>query len=149
MNSPVYLKGRSSALTHCITFMHTSLFSPMQVQQSILNKNINARCNNLKELQFIWENLSILKKSLDPNLWISQLGIQIYIGWSQIPLKINGPHYGPQDLVTVFLGIQIGVDKMQLCSLSVASACPFHNRPSTMRHPVQNIDISKPLTHMP
>jgi hypothetical protein len=34
---------------------------------------------------------------------------------------------GPQDLVTISLCIQIAIDKMQLCSLSVASAClPAH-----------------------
>jgi hypothetical protein len=34
---------------------------------------------------------------------------------------------GPKDLVTVSLCIQIAIDKMQLCSLSVAYACPHHN----------------------
>jgi hypothetical protein len=36
---------------------------------------------------------------------------------------------GPQDLVTVSLCIQIAIDKMQLVSLSVAHACPYHNPP--------------------
>ena len=31
---------------------------------------------------------------------------------------------GPQDLVTVSLCIQIAIDKMQLCLLSVAYTCP-------------------------
>jgi hypothetical protein len=34
---------------------------------------------------------------------------------------------GPQDLITVSLCIQIVIDKIQLCSLSVAYACPYHN----------------------
>ena len=34
---------------------------------------------------------------------------------------------GPQDLVMVSLCIQIVVDKMQLCLLSVAHACPYNN----------------------
>jgi hypothetical protein len=56
---------------------------------------------------------------------------------------------GLQDLVTVSLCIQIGINKMQLCSLCVASAClpacPYHN--PTMGHSVHNVDISKPLAH--
>ena len=43
------------------------------------------------------------------------LGRQICIGWSQ-----NRPHNGPQDLITVFLCVQIAIDKMQLCSLTPA-----------------------------
>jgi hypothetical protein len=43
---------------------------------------------------------------------------------------------GPQDLTTVSLCNQIAIDKMQLCSLSVAYACPYHN-----------VDISKLLAH--
>jgi hypothetical protein len=31
---------------------------------------------------------------------------------------------GPQDLIMVSLCIQIDIDQMQLCSLSVAYACP-------------------------
>jgi hypothetical protein len=34
---------------------------------------------------------------------------------------------GPQDLVKVFLCIEIDIDKMQLSLLSVAYACPYHN----------------------
>jgi hypothetical protein len=52
---------------------------------------------------------------------------------------------GPQDLVTVFLCIQIAIDKMQLCSLFVTYACPYHNPIATMGHSVHNVDISKPL----
>ena len=36
---------------------------------------------------------------------------------------------GPQDLVMASLFIQMVIDKMQLCSLSVAYACPYHNSP--------------------
>ena len=50
---------------------------------------------------------------------------------------------GPQDLVTVSLWIQIDIDKIQLCSLSVAYACLYHN--PTMG-PVFKVDI-KPLAH--
>jgi hypothetical protein len=32
----------------------------------------------------------------------------------------------PQDLVTLSLCIQIAIDKMQLCSLSVTYSCPYH-----------------------
>ena len=54
---------------------------------------------------------------------------------------------GPQDLVTVSLCIQIAIDKMKFCLLSVAYACPYHNPTPTMEHSVHNIDISKPLAH--
>jgi hypothetical protein len=37
----------------------------------------------------------------------------------------------PQDLVTVSLCIQISIDKMQLCSLSVACASPYYNPTTT------------------
>ena len=53
----------------------------------------------------------------------------------------------PQDLVTVSLCIQIAIDKIQLCSLSVAYACPYHNPTATMGHSFHNVDISKPLAH--
>ena len=53
----------------------------------------------------------------------------------------------PQDLVTVSQCIQIDIDEMQLCLLSVAYACPYHNSTATMGHSVHNIDISKPLAH--
>ena len=54
---------------------------------------------------------------------------------------------GTQDLVTVSLCIQIAIDKMQLCSLSVAYACPYHNPTATMGNSLHNIDISKLLAH--
>ena len=56
---------------------------------------------------------------------------------------------GPQDLVTVSLCIQIAIDKMQVCSLSIAYACPYHNATATatMGHSVHNVDISKTLAH--
>jgi hypothetical protein len=52
---------------------------------------------------------------------------------------------GPQDLVTVSLCIEIAIDKMQLCLLSVDYACPYHNPTTTMGHSVHNVDINKPL----
>jgi hypothetical protein len=44
----------------------------------------------------------------------------------------NGAH-----LVTVSLCIQIAINEMQLCSLSLAYACPYHNPTATMEHSVQ------------
>jgi hypothetical protein len=57
-------------------------------------------------------------------------------------------HEGPQDPFTVSLCIKIAIDKIQLSSLSVAYACPYHNPTATMEHSVHNVDISKPLSHM-
>ena len=50
-------------------------------------------------------------------------------------------------LVTVFLCIQIAINKMQLCSLSVDFAYTYHNPTATMGHSVHNFDISKQLAH--
>ena len=55
---------------------------------------------------------------------------------------------GPQDLITVSLSIQIAIDKMQLCSLSVAYTSPYHNPTATTWLSVHNVDISKLLTHI-
>jgi hypothetical protein len=52
---------------------------------------------------------------------------------------------GPQNLVTVPLCIQIAIDKMQLHSLYVAYACPYHNPTATMGHSVHKVDISTSL----
>ena len=41
------------------------------------------------------------------------------------------------------LCIQIAIDKIKLCSLSVVYACPYHNPTTTMGH---SVHISKPLT---
>jgi hypothetical protein len=54
---------------------------------------------------------------------------------------------GPQDIITVSLCIQISIDKMQLCSLSIAYAYPYHYPTATMGHSVHNVDISKLLAH--
>ena len=48
----------------------------------------------------------------------------------------------PQDLVTVFLWFEISINKMQLCLLSLAYACSYHNPTATMGQ----VGISKP-TH--
>jgi hypothetical protein len=50
----------------------------------------------------------------------------------------------PQNLLTVSLCIQIAIDKMPFCSLSIAYSCPYHN-PPTMGH---SVHISKPQVHM-
>jgi hypothetical protein len=50
----------------------------------------------------------------------------------------------PQDCVMVSLCIQIAIDKMLLCSLSVAYACPYHN--PTTGH---SVDIRDPHWLLP
>jgi hypothetical protein len=55
---------------------------------------------------------------------------------------------GPQDFITICLCIQMPIDKMQLCSLSVAYAFPHHNPTATMGHSVHKVDSNKPLAHM-
>jgi hypothetical protein len=54
---------------------------------------------------------------------------------------------GPQDLVTVSLCIQIAINKMQLCSLSVANTYAYQNPTATIGHSVHNVDIRKQLAH--
>jgi hypothetical protein len=51
---------------------------------------------------------------------------------------------GPQDLVTVSLCIEIAINKMQLCSLSVAH---ITSPTATMGHSVHKVEINKPLPH--
>ncbi len=41
---------------------------------------------------------------------------------------------GPQDLVMVSLCIQTAINKMHLCSFSIAYACPYHNPTAIMGH---------------
>ncbi len=41
---------------------------------------------------------------------------------------------GPQGLVMVSVCIQIAINEMHLCSLSVAYACPYHNPTAAMGH---------------
>ena len=57
---------------------------------------------------------------------------------------MNGTTMGLR-IASRYLCIQIAIDKMQLCSLSVAYARPYPN--PTMGHSVHNVDISKPLAH--
>jgi hypothetical protein len=54
---------------------------------------------------------------------------------------------GPKDLVTISLCIQIAINIMQLCLLSIPYACPYHNPTASMGHSVHNVDIRKPLAH--
>ncbi len=47
---------------------------------------------------------------------------------------------GPRDLVTVSLCIQNAINKMHLCSLSIAYAWPYHNPTATMGHSIHKIE---------
>jgi hypothetical protein len=55
---------------------------------------------------------------------------------------------GPQGLITVSLCIQMSIDRMQMYSLSIAHACPYHSLNPTVGHSVHNVDISKPTRHL-
>jgi hypothetical protein len=57
---------------------------------------------------------------------------------------MNGTTMGIRILLR-YICIQIAIDKMQLCSLSKAHACPYRNPTATMGHSVHNIDISNQL----
>jgi hypothetical protein len=57
----------------------------------------------------------------------------VYMRWSADEWHDSGP----RDLFTIWLCIQIAIDKMQLSLLSVAYACPHHNPTSTMVHSQQ------------
>ena len=94
------------------------------------------KCKAQQFQRFYWvtvhlSNQSIEINELGPNLVISRDWEYRYASVGHSYLKRNGPHNGPQDLVTVFLCIQISIDKMQLCLLSIANACPYHN-PTSM-----------------
>jgi hypothetical protein len=51
---------------------------------------------------------------------------------------------GLQDLFKVSLCIQIPIDKMQLCPLSVDYASPYHNPTTAMGHSVHNVANCSP-----
>ena len=74
------------------------------------------------------------------------MGLCIIMVKHEVMVTDDWHNNGPQDLITVSLCIQIAIDKMQLCSLSVV-AVPYHNPTATMGHSVLNIDISKLLDH--
>ncbi len=58
---------------------------------------------------------------------------------------MNGTTMGLR--ISSHLCIQNAINKMQLCSLYITNACPYHNPTATMGHSIHNVDISKPLTH--
>ena len=43
--------------------------------------------------------------------------------------------------------LEHAIDKIQLCSLSIVYACPYHNPTATMGHSVHNVDIGKLHSH--
>jgi hypothetical protein len=81
-------------------------------------------------MEDVWDHISFKELCTDPcdmGLWIIMLKHEV--------MEVEEWHdNGPQDLVTVSFCIQISIDKMQLCSLSIAYACPYHNPTATMGH---------------
>ena len=63
-----------------------------------------------------------------------EMGLCIIILKHEVMVVDKWHDNGPQDLDTVSLCIQIAIDKMLLCLLSVAYACRYHN--PTMGHSV-------------
>ena len=90
-----------------------------------------------------WDILSFQELCTDP----CYMGPCIIMLKHEVRAAEEWHNNGPQDLVTVSLCIHIGIARMQLCSLYVAYACPYHNPTATMGHSVHNVDISKPLAH--
>ena len=87
---------------------------------------------------FCFQELCTDPCDMGPSIFILKHGVMEANEWHD-----NGPQY----LVTVSLCIQIDIDKMQLCSVSVTYACPYHNPTATMGHCVHNVNIRKPLAH--
>ena len=56
--------------------------------------------------------------------------------------------YGPQDLVTEALCIQIAIHKRQLCLLSAAYACPYHNPTATISKPARPHNTIYSVCHL-
>ena len=95
----------------------------------VLNKNIDETWNNLKnvtELQFIQGNQSIEINELGPNLWISHDWEYRFAAVGHIYLKKLTSQWASGTRQCILCN-QITINKMKLCSLSVAYACPYHN----------------------
>ncbi len=90
-----------------------------------------------------WDVFSFQELCTDP----CNIGPSIIMLQHKVMVVEEWHNNGPQDLVTVSLCIQNGINKIHLCSLSITYACPYHNPTATMGHSIHNVDISKPLTH--
>ncbi len=90
-----------------------------------------------------WDVFSFQELCTDP----CNMGPCIIMLQHEVMVVDEWHNNGPQDLITVSLCIQNAINKMHLCSLSIAYACPYHNPTATMGHSIHNVDISKPLTH--
>jgi hypothetical protein len=77
-----------------------------------------------------WENFSFQELCTDP----CDMGPCNIMLKHEVMTADEWHNIGPQDLVTVSLCIQLSIDKMQLCLLSVACARPYHNPTATMGH---------------
>ncbi len=88
-----------------------------------------------------WDVFSFQELCPDP----CNMGLCVMMLQHDVMVADECHHNGPQDIVTVSLCIQIAINKMHVCSLSVVDACPYHNPTTTMGHSVHNIVISKPL----
>uniref|UniRef100_A0A8C7RFT3 GRB10 interacting GYF protein 1b n=1 Tax=Oncorhynchus mykiss TaxID=8022 RepID=A0A8C7RFT3_ONCMY len=95
----------------------------------------------LKEVESPYEVLDFIRSYLGDTVEAKEFAKQFLE--RRAKQKANHQRQQQQvcDDVTVSLCIQIAIDKMQLCSLSDAYACPYHN-PTTMGHSVHNVDIS-------
>ncbi|KAK7881942.1 hypothetical protein WMY93_028116 [Mugilogobius chulae] len=59
----------------------------------------------------------------------------------------KGRNNRSQDFISVTLHIQVAIDEMQTCALSMVKACTHHDTTAPMSHPSQDISLSITLTN--
>jgi hypothetical protein len=156
--------GEPSRRTTISVALHQSgLYSRVARWKPLLwNVNVNAISMAVRSCWMLVENgtLSYVSIQIIPNMVNGEykmfcfqefhidpcdMGLCIIMLKHEVMAADEWHDNGPQYLVTISLCIQIAVDKMQSCSLSVAYVCPYHNPTAATGHSVHNIDISKPL----
>ncbi len=137
---PLLFSG-CAKLLNIVRNWNTLSYTPIQSIPNILNGwHIRWVCWPCKN----WDVFSFQELCTDP----CNMGPTCIIMLQHEVMVVDEWHNNePQDRVTVSLCIQNAINKMHLCSLSIAYACPYHNPTATMGYSIHNIDIIKPLTH--